>query len=924
MLLTAAVPAIAQRAAVSGSVVESDTGNPVAGAIVTLENQGITVTTGPAGDFLISNAQPGATTLTVIAYNYNDATLSLELFANQTVNAGTIKMTGIDSASSYYEEAQDMWYDENVLDEEEGGAQSIQTLSGASDDIYYSATNYDFQPMYFRYRGLDSQYQTVYLNGIELNDLGRGRFSYSTLGGMTSRAFRNRTNTIGVGAAAYGFGDIAGSTNFNTITSSYSPGFNGSVAYTNSNYMLRAMATYSTGINEQGWGLTVSAIGRWADEGVVDGTFYNSFGAFISLEKEFNKNHSLTLTAFGAPIQRGATGASYQEVFDLVGDNQYNPNWGWQAGKKRSAKVVEQFDPTAMLNWIFKNDRTTVNTGVAIRKARYSTTGISRSGNSPDQRPDYYKRLPSTYFEDGMPTAESEMVADAWRNGYSIAPDGSRVPFDRQINWDAMYQANYFANMEQEGLPFEQRIGSAYVFENRVTDQLQFHLNSTVNHRINDNMSLQGGLQINQTSADYYKTVRDLLGGEYWRDIDTFAERDFPSDPTVLQNDLNNPNRRVGEGDRFGYDYTINALQVTGWLQNMITLPQWDINYGLKLQYTKFQRDGHMRNGRAPENSYGKGEEHRFDTGAFKAGATYKIDGRNFVTAHASYETRAPLFEYSYISPRIKDDAISGLSPERIITGDISYTWNYRRFRGSITAYWTHMSDMTERFSYYDDQYGTFMNYVLKGVRRQHKGVELGMAYKITPSLTASLAGTYARYQYKNRPTGVRSYENGMMADIETTVYLNNFFVGGTPQTAVNVGLDWAAPKQWYFNVNASWMGDAYVQISPIRHEELKDLWQHYPNPDELEAKMRSLASQDKMNDAFVLNASIGKVVNINRSMSMNFNLSATNLLNNREIMTNAYQQGRFDYTNYDAQKYPNKYQYAQGIRLFLNVGIRF
>jgi hypothetical protein len=63
----------------------------------------------------------------------------------------------------------------------------------------------------------------------------------------------------------------------------------------------------------------------------------------------------------------------------------------------------------------------------------------------------------------------------------------------------------------------------------------------------------------------------------------------------VLQNDLNNPNRRVKDGDRFGYDYTINAVQVTGWLQNMITLPQWDINYGLKMQYTQFQRDGHMQ-----------------------------------------------------------------------------------------------------------------------------------------------------------------------------------------------------------------------------------------------------------------------------------------------------------------------------------------
>lgn len=924
MLLMAAVPAMAQRAAVSGSVVEADTGNPVAGALVTLQDQGITVTTGPAGDFLISNAQPGVTTLTAIAYGYADATLTVELFSNQTVNVGPVMMSNNDLNSIYYEEAQDMWYDENALDDDEGGAQSIQALTGASDDIYYNASNYNFQPMYFRYRGLDSQYQSVYLNGIELNDLGRGRFSYSTLGGMTSRAFRNRTNTIGLGAAAYGFGDIAGSTNFNTITSSYSPGFNGSVAYTNSNYMLRAMATYSTGINKDGWGLTLSAIGRWADEGVVDGTFYNSFGAFMSLEKVINKNHSLTLTAFGAPIQRGGTGASYQEIFDLVDDNTYNPNWGWQDGKKRSAKVIEQFDPTAMLNWIFKNDRTTVNTGAALRWTHYSTTGLSRSGNSPDPRPDYYKRLPSSYFDDGMPTAQSNMVADAWRNGYTLNPDGERVPFDRQINWDALYQANYLANMQQEGLPYSERKGSVYVFENRVSNQFQFHLNSNINHRINDQMSLQGGVQLNYTSADYFKTVRDLLGGEFWRDIDTFAERDFPTDPDVLQNDLNNPNRRVKEGDHFGYDYTINAVQVTGWLQNMITLPQWDINYGLKMQYTQFQRDGHMRNGRAPENSYGKGETHRFDTGAFKAGATYKIDGRNFVSAHAGYETRAPLFEYAYISPRIKDTAINGLAPERILSGDLSYTWNYRRFRGSFSAFWTHMSDLTEKFSYYDDQYGTFMNYVLKGVRRQYKGIELGMAYKITPSLTATMAGTWARYQYKNRPTGIRSYENGMMDDIETKVYLNNFFVGGTPQTAVNVGLDWAAPKQWFFNVNASWMGDSYVSISPIRHEALDDLWQHFPDKEELEAKMHSLAQQDKMKNAFVLNASIGKLVYINRKVSMNFNLSATNLLNNRNIMTNAFQQGRFDYTNYDAQKFPNKYQYAQGIRLFLNVGVRF
>ena len=87
---------------------------------------------------------------------------------------------------------------------------------------------------------------------------------------------------------------------------------------------------------------------------------------------------------------------------------------------------------------------------------------------------------------------------------------------------------------------------------------------------------------------------------------------------------------------------------------------------------------------------------------------------------------------------------------------------------------------------------------------------------------------------------------------------------------------------------------------------------------------MESLASQDKLNTAWVLNASIGKVVYINRKVSMNFNLNLQNLTNNRNIQTYAYQQGRFDYSNYDAMKYPNKYFYAQGFKAYLNVGIRF
>ena len=904
LLLAAVVPSLAQTTGVAGKVVDATSGSPVSGATVILDSQNITVTTGPSGDFRITTATPGTDELVVVAFGYNDLTTPVELVAGKVLDLGRLAITSENMSTGFLEDSQDIYFDQSLLDEEEGGSQSIGALAGASDDIYYKASSYSFNTMRFRYRGYDSQYQTTYINGIDFNDLARGRFNYSTLGGM-NRAFRDKTTALGLGPSDFGFGDIGGMTDINTLSSSYAKGFNGSLAYTNSNYMLRAMAMYSTGLKNNGWAFTVAAIGRYAKEGVIDGTFYNSYGLFLSAQKVFNEKHSLNLTLFGAPTQRATASATYQEAYDLAGTNLYNPNWGYQDGKKRAARITETFDPTAVLNWIFKGGKnTTLNTGLAFRSVNYSNSALQWY-NSMDPRPDYYRYLPS-YFKD------DQEAFDLYTARWSTEAG-------RQLNWDQMYQVNY---MNAAG--YGDRPGSSYILENRHSNQINLILNSTINHRINDWLTLQGGVSVNYTRAHYYKTVRDLLGGDYWLDVDQYSERDFPNDPNMLQNNLLDPNRKVGEGDIFGYNYYINAVQATAWLQNQITLPKWDINYGLKIGYTQFYRDGKMKNGRAPNNSLGKGETHRFDTGALKAGATYKINGRNFIQLRGQYETRAPLFEYSYISPRIKDTAIDGLQPERILSGDVSYVWNYRRFRGAISGFWTEMYDQTERTSFYDDQYSTFMNYVLKGVHKTFKGVEIGMAFKITPSLTLSAAGTFARYQYKNRPVGVRSYENGMMPDTAQVVYLKNFYVGTSPQTAVNVGLDWAAPNNWYFGINGSWMGNAYVQLSPIRHEALPNLWEKYPDLDVLEAKMDEIATQDKLKDAFVLNISIGKVIYINRKVSMNINLNIDNVLNNRNIMYNGYQQGRFDYTNYDSQKYPNRYSYAQGIKAFLNLGIRF
>lgn len=922
MLLGAAVPSVAQTAAVSGTVVDAGTGAPVSGATISIQDQGITVTTGPAGDFRISTALPGEAVLTVSAPGYAAGATQLRLYNDQSVNAGNVILVSDDDNEFVVfteDNNNELLFDESMLEDEEGNGQNVTALTGASDNIYYKFTRYGYSPLYSNYRGVGSRYQETYINSLPMNDLIRGGFSFSQLGGMTSRAFSNNTSTIGLGASAYGFGGISGSQNFNTITDTYAPGFNGSLSYTNSNYNYRAMATYSSGLTDNGFALTISAIGRYSKEGVVPGTFYNSGGLFVSLEKVFDKKNSLTMTLWGAPTQYANGKATVQEVYDLVGDNLYNPTWGWQSGKKRSDNIREKFDPTAMLTWLHKGEKTTLTTSAAFRWTSFARTRLNYY-KANDPKPDYYKNLPS-YFIYGQDTPEwglYDYYTNLWENN---------IGGIQQIDWDAMYLANHLNNIQNQSLPADQKKGSSYIQQMEHSKQFNFIVGSTLNHRFTDNITFQAGLNFNYTRSSDYMTIKDLLGGEFWVDVDPFSDRDMydPSANTdILQNDLDHPNRKVVKGDRFGYDYNIHAMKLQAWVQNQHKYAHWDINYGASFSWEEFYRFGHMRNGRAPENSLGKSKTLDFEDFAVKAGVTYKLDGRNFFTVQAQYSTDAPLISDVYISPRIKDTTIKDPKSQKTLSVDAQYNWNYRRFRGSIGAYFINMDDAVERMGFYDESLNTFCNFALNGVKRQYKGIELGMAYKILPSLTASFAGTYAKFQYKNNPMGMRSVENGLYADTEQTVYLKNYTCTSTPQLAFNIALDWQAPKMFFVNVNASYLADYYVKLAYPYHEQMPGMWEVANNTQEVEALMEAYADQPKLDNQWVLNASVGKLIYINRSLSLNLNLSVSNILNNKDLVINAFQQSRVDTKRYNINSFPTKLQYAQGIKVYFNVGVRF
>ncbi len=135
-------------------------------------------------------------------------------------------------------------------------------------------------------------------------------------------------------------------------------------------------------------------------------------------------------------------------------------------------------------------------------------------------------------------------------------------------------------------------------------------------------------------------------------------------------------------------------------------------------------RYGRMQNGRARENSLGNGfAPHFLTTPPSRPEPPTKLDGRNYFTGHFAYGTRVPRSLRTHtISPRTKDTPVHNLGSERFLSADLSYTWVYSRFRGSVTGFYTHIWNGMKRTGFYDYDLKAMMNYALSGVETRYTG----------------------------------------------------------------------------------------------------------------------------------------------------------------------------------------------------------
>lgn len=926
LLLFFPLGAFAQEVQVNGQILDAQTGKGIGGAEIRLPTTTFFSDAEGNVDFNANIGQSAELVITIFKSGFQEKLVTVQPQGRNRVSIGTVRLESREGrdALSAEEFVPVVTLSENDLDSD--GDQNVSGLLTASNDIFVSAASFQFSFTNFRMRGYDGQHNELFFNGIPINDVETGFPGWNLWSGLND-VVRSRTASVGLAPNAYGFGGLGGITALDVRASHHRPQLRVSYAASNRAYRNRVMATYSTGLMASGWAFTVSASRRWAQEGYIDGTFYDANAYFIGVEKKLNDNHFLSFTALGSPVKRGRSAPATQEMYDLAGSNYYNSFWGYQEGEKRNARVQNTHQPLAVLrhDWQIQ-EKTRLTTAIGYQTGRNGTTALDWY-EARDPRPNYYRRLPS-YIE----SDQAGEVEKLLRENEAL----------RQIDWGYLYnvnRANTLTINNANGIAGNNVTGkrSQYILEERRFDRSLLSFNSNIESSLSDKLRLSGGLSYQQQSNHNFKTVHDLLGGDFYLDIDKFAEFiDTTGGGDFIQNDINTPNRILEQGDKFGWDYTNEHRRYNSWAQMEVFLPRLDIFVAGNLGNTTFWRKGNVTNGKFPENSGGESPKQSFLEYAAKAGLTFKLDGRNYFMLNGSYMVQAPQVRNAYVSPRTRDQILPGLSTENITSIEGGYLLRSPYLKGRLVGYYTQIKNQNRINNFYLDNAlieddgtasGGFVNYTMSGINTQHAGLEFGLEWAFSPGWKASTAIAAGQYIYTSRPT-IGVYLDNLASKLrEDVAYIKNFYVPNMPQTAGTIGISYNSPKFWFVNLNFNYFDDIYLDFNPDRRTVNAVSYVATPEFSNQVVEpgsplWNSIIQQEKAPAGYTLDMFGGKSWKI-RDLYLYLNVGVNNILDKKDFITGGFEQYRFDYESKDVNRFPSNYFYSFGRNYFISLALR-
>lgn len=753
------------QATVTGTVIDSESNDPLAGANVVETGTTNGAITDFDGNFTLeTSAKSGTLTISYIGYSIEKVPFKA---VNGVANLGIVKIT-VDSDAL----AEVVIVGKGIIDlaKDRQTPIAVSTISASqiqakavgnvefpeimksTPSVYVSNQAGGFGDSQMFLRGFDQSNTAFLLNGQPINGMEDGKMYWSNWSGMSDVANAVQVQR-GLGSSKLAISSVGGTINIVSRAAGRKQG--GFVRFlTGNDSYFKGTFSYDSGLQGK-WAYSF-LLDHWqAHRKYADGTAGQGQNYFIGIGFVPNDKHSFNFLLTGAPQWHDQNFSNSLEAFAQYG-KRYNSNTGFKDGERYTLRRNYYHKPVANLNWDWN-----ITEKTNLSSVLYASWG--RGGGT------------------GPVGSSSNLIRD----------DKGEVDFETIID-------NNIANAENGIGDF----GSSYLRRMSVNNHNWYGFLTNLESAVSDHFTANIGVDTRFYTGNHWRQMNDLLGIEGYADNFGYGDQ-RPSDYVISDTFEADPWAALftsaDEDQRFAYDYSEHINYIGGFGQAEFKTETFSAFVQGAVSTQSYQREGRAQ-GSEIEGVDGLGKSEKVNKFGYniKGGMGYTFIENHTVFANAGYYSRQPYLDNIFEDVRNSNYIIEGeneIENEEILGAEVGYRMRSGNFSLDLNGYYTSWGNRFLSGGFIEgdpsssnpieqvDRYQRFTD-----ITQVHTGFEFEGKYRHSSAFMLRAFGSIGNWKYDGKtPFQTRNSETNAVLE-EGSLDLSGTYVGNAPQTSFGFG----------------------------------------------------------------------------------------------------------------------------------------
>jgi hypothetical protein len=760
-------------------------------------------------------------------------------------------------------------------------------LASTPNALYYLST-YGGNLFNWNPRGLKNKPEII-LNGIFWN------LSLPNTSSITTNLYLNKQFKQGEVTEHFDFNYnganlFYGGVYYNSSPIDLKPSIQFNTGYRHPTGVVDFEILYNSGKLKYNWHYSVQASVQGMAVPIAANSYKKFNGVSFLIEKKLKNDQKIIGLIWWDKLDQNRKSPFVKEVFELTNDKYYSPNWGWYKGRQLFSSKRENNLPVGQLtytkNW---KDTKHLTFNIGIAKGFQSRTGLDWS-HASDPRPDYYKYLPSH--------AASPELKKQLKEWLQLNPNLLQIDFDKiELSNKRALDGH-----------------SSYILNNSKIDitaikssiLLQYEVNEKINFIFNGNYSFEKG--------HYTNSIDDLLGGHFYNNYNSWVDESGGED--LFQYDVISPDKKIKLNDIWGPNFAIRSTVASVNTQLKFLHKKFEYTIGYTIGKAHISREGFNKNGQFVNSSYGLSNALQFPFQSLASSITYKFNGRLYAKSILFTSIEPPTPNLVYLN--IDLTAIQSAFTLPVVASGVDFSLIYRGVPEKIqwNLFFQKTVGQSGHHLFYHDGYNSFVYGQYGQLNTIKLGTELILETTLFSFFQINATSTWGKYSISNNPIYQLSLGTDLYKVESGLLHLEGLTSSNSPELVHAISISCQPLNQLQATITGIYAADRHEEIDYFKRSFLVEAALQKQHLQPLESQL--------LPNAFLVNFFLSKslVYKINQKrVQSRITLSARNILNSF-IPVIAYEQSRYDYKNFDKNKFPSKYLFDTG--LIFSASIKF